>query len=104
MDEDRWQRKRARFERKMDRWEQRWERRWDRRGYPACNPGRHLFSGLVLVTIGMLFLLGNMGVLDAGRIFRFWPVILIAMGVFRLIESGDNYVHSSGIFWIVVGG
>src|SRR5262249_26360224 len=33
-----------------------------------------------------------------------WPMILIAAGVFKLVESGDDYAHSSGIFWIVVGG
>src|SRR5262249_33297931 len=37
-------------------------------------------------------------------VFRFWPVILIAVGLFKLVESGDNYAHSSGIFWVVVGG
>jgi predicted membrane protein len=83
----------------MDRWERRWEQK------AACvRPGRHLFSGFVFVAIGVLFLLGNMGMVDVGRILRFWPVLLIAAGVFRLIESGDNYGHSAGIFWIVIGG
>jgi hypothetical protein len=31
-------------------------------------------------------------------------MILIAGGVFKLVESGEDYAHSSGIFWIVVGG
>jgi predicted membrane protein len=100
MDPDRWERKRRRFERKMDRWEQ----RWGRQAHCGRSPGRHLFSGLVLVSIGALFLLGNMGIFDVGRVVRFWPLILIAAGVFRLIESGDDYRHSAGIFWIVVGG
>src|SRR5690349_16291643 len=99
MDQDRWERKRERYQRKMDRWERRWEQK------AACvRPGRHLFSGFVFVAIGVLFLLGNMGMVDVGRILRFWPVLLIAAGVFRLIESGDNYGHSAGIFWIVIGG
>jgi len=96
MDQDRWERKRERYQRKMDRWERRWEQK------AACvRPGRHLFSGFVFVAIGVLFLLGNMGMVDVGRILRFWPVLLIAAGVFRLVESGDNYGHSAGIFWIV---
>src|SRR5207302_2784795 len=40
---------------------------------------------------------------DISYIFRFWPVILIAAGLFKLVEAGDDYGHSSGIFWIVVG-
>jgi len=50
-----------------------------------------------------VFLLGNMGFLEVGRILRFWPVILIAAGVFKLIEHRDNYGSGSGIFWVVVG-
>ena len=115
MNEERWRRKMRRFERKMDRWGddfgrrmdrvgddfgREWERRWERRH----NSSRHLFPGLLLLIIGMVFLLGNMGMVDTGAIFRFWPVILIAVGLFKLVESGDDYGHSSGIFWIVVGG
>jgi predicted membrane protein len=97
---DRWERKRERLERKMDRW----ERHWQRKRYGPHGPGKHLFSGLVFVTVGAVFLLGNMGILDVGRIIRFWPVILIAAGLFKIVESGEDYAQSGGIFWVVVGG
>jgi len=100
MDSDRWERRRQRFERKRDRW----ERRWQLREYRWHNPRRHLFSGLVFVAIGAVFLLGNMGILDVDRILRFWPVILIAAGMFKILESGNDYAESSGIFWVVIGG
>lgn len=100
MDPDRWDRKRERFERKMDRW----ERHWQRKRYGPHSPGKHLFSGLVFVTVGAVFLLGNMGILDVNRIIRFWPVILIAAGLFKIVESGEDYAQSGGIFWVVVGG
>jgi len=87
----------------MDRYGDRFERRhWARYGSP--NPGRHLVAGVIFVAIGVVFLLGNMGVLDADRILRYWPVILVAIGVFRLVEAGPNYRQSSGIFWLVTGG
>jgi predicted membrane protein len=97
--DDRWERKRDRWERKRERW----ERRWNRRARPY-HPGRHMFSGMIFVIIGVVFLLGNMGLVDVDRIVRFWPVILIALGAFRLVEAGDEYGESSGIFWIVIGG
>jgi predicted membrane protein len=100
VDPDRWERKRERLERKMDRW----ERHWQRKRYGPHGPGKHLFSGLVFVTVGAVFLLGNMGILDVGRIIRFWPVILIAAGLFKIVESGEDYAQSGGIFWVVVGG
>jgi predicted membrane protein len=68
------------------------------------SPSRHLFSGIVFVTIGVAFLLGNMGLMNVNYVFRFWPVILIAAGALKLVESRDDFAHSSGIFWIVVGG
>jgi predicted membrane protein len=68
------------------------------------SPSRHLFSGIVFVTIGVVFLLGNMGMMNVGYVLRFWPVILIAAGALKLVESREDFWHSSGIFWIVVGG
>jgi len=93
MDADRWDRKR-----------ERWERRWERRHARWHSPGKHLFSGILFVTIGMLFLLGNLGFINVDAVLRFWPVILIAGGAFRIIESRDEYGQSAGIFWVVVGG
>jgi len=77
--------------------------RWERRQQQWRSPGRHLFSGVVFVSIGILFLLGNMGVLEVDRILRFWPVLLIAGGIFKLVECRDDYRHGSGVFWIIVG-
>jgi hypothetical protein len=57
----------------------------------------------VFIAIGVLFLFGNMGFVNVGAILRFWPVLLIAAGVFKLAESRGDYRAGSGIFWIVVG-
>jgi predicted membrane protein len=104
MGPDRWQRKRERFERRLERKLDRLEHRWEQKGYGRHSPGHHLFSGLVFVAIGVVFLLGNMGILEVDRIIRFWPVILIAAGLFKIVESGDDYPQSGGVFWVVVGG
>ena len=92
MDADRWERKR-----------ERWERRWERRQHRWNRPGHHLFSGFIFVLIGLVFLLGNMGFLNVNAVLRFWPVILIAVGLFKLAESRDDYRSGSGVFWVVVG-
>lgn len=96
MDADRWGRKR-------ERWERRWEARMERRRNRWNNPSKHLFSGFVFLAIGLVFLLGNMGLVDVNAIWRFWPVILIALGVMKLAESYDDIRGGSGVFWIVVG-
>jgi predicted membrane protein len=75
----------------------------ERRRYRWSHPGRHLFSGFVFITIGLIFLLGNLGFVNVALILRFWPIILIAMGVMKLVESQDEFRRGSGIFWIVIG-
>jgi hypothetical protein len=91
MDADRWERKRQRWEERRERRRERWNR-----------PGKHLFWGVLLVVIGGIFLLGNMGYVDPHEVFQFWPVVFIVMGVSRIVASDDNG-HGGGIFWILVG-
>jgi DUF4097 and DUF4098 domain-containing protein YvlB len=46
-----------------------------------------IFSGIVLITIGLLFLLHNYGALPIGYILtHYWPLILIFWGVVKLFE------------------
>jgi DUF4097 and DUF4098 domain-containing protein YvlB len=68
-------------------------------------PRRRSFAGpVVLITIGVVFLLGNMGFLDKYMLFnafaRYWPLLLILWGVIKLFESWhaqrEGY-RSSGI-------
>ena len=54
-------------------------------------PRRRSFAGpIVLITLGIIFLLGNVGVLTWPRIFywfaHYWPVLLIIWGVVKLLE------------------
>ena len=62
-----------------------------------------LVTTFVFLTIGLVFLLGNMGLLNVDVAVRFWPVLLIAAGVFKLVEYHDNYRGGSGVFFILVG-
>jgi predicted membrane protein len=42
--------------------------------------------GGVLLVIGVAFLLDNLGILPVDHLFRFWPLILIAAGVSKLMR------------------
>jgi predicted membrane protein len=45
-----------------------------------------IFSGLLIILIGVLFLLGNLGKLDIGEVFStYWPLILVFIGLWHLI-------------------
>lgn len=68
-------------------------------------------AGIILMGIGAVFLLRNMGVLPAqsiGYFFReFWPVIPIIIGLKMLVlDRGAGYSYNSqgiGLFWLILG-
>ena len=52
---------------------------------------RNFFWGLVLIIAGILFLLQNAGLLEVHDVLhRYWPVILILLGLKLLIRKRDN--------------
>ena len=51
----------------------------------ACAP-RSPVGPVVLIVVGTLFLLDNLDLLKIGRLLRYWPVFLIAYGVYMLYE------------------
>lgn len=58
---------------------------------------------VLLIASGVLFLLNNLGVLHFNQLFRWWPVLLIALGIYmlyvRLTGSDENATPpSSGGF------
>jgi hypothetical protein len=66
------------------------DQRPDRR--PAQN---HFIVGVVILALGCILLLDQIGILDAGRIFLFWPLILIYFGYVRF-----THTHTlTGRFW-----
>jgi hypothetical protein len=54
-------------------------------GQPAdaecCPPSRVPIGAVVLIALGVLFLLNEMDVLNFDRLWRFWPLVLIAIGI-----------------------
>lgn len=54
---------------------------------------RSLAGPLILITIGTMFLIQNLSHINVFRIFwRYWPLILIVIGVSKLLEyfRGSN--------------
>ena len=61
---------------------------------PKDNPGSPwpkgtsaLIPGLTLVAIGALFLLDNLHIVHVSNWFAYWPVILIAIGLVKMVDS-----------------
>jgi predicted membrane protein len=75
-----------------DRWEQkqaarqaRWDDRMSRRQYHSGTSG--IFFGAIIVAIGCLLLLDNLGIVRFHDFWQYWPVLLVAWGVSRIVDS-----------------
>jgi hypothetical protein len=62
-----------------------------------------IIPGIILVALGALFLLNNLHIIQVREFFRYWPVILIALGLARLLDSGQAGPRPDGLILIVAG-
>ena len=53
------------------------------------------WSGLILIVVGGLLLANNFGWLEWGWMRQWWPVFLIALGVWSLLRPGRDDRHRS---------
>ena len=49
-------------------------------------PSRFPLAPTVLIAVGLIFLLHNLDIVRIGQMLRYWPVALIALGVYMLYE------------------
>lgn len=74
---------------------------------PSARP--RVVAGLGLVGFGVVLLLDRMEVVDAAAVLRYWPLILIAIGVRQLAAPPDHRLglrafRANGVIWIAAGG
>ena len=104
MDTERWeQRNRDRMERHRLRMERR-QARWEQRS--ACggpNAAGGMIIGLVVIAVGVLFLLKNVGILYFDDIWQYWPVILIVFGLSKLANTHSASHVTSGLLISGIG-
>lgn len=65
----------------------------------AKRPG--IVPGLLLILFGSVILLDHMGYLDANRLWRFWPVLLILVGAVKFFRECNRVV---GALLMIAGG
>ena len=62
---------------------------------PANFTGRLVF-GLIVLTLGVMWTLDNLGIIDSAPILRWWPALLLAAGLARLTGIGARQSVVSG--------
>jgi hypothetical protein len=63
-----------------------------------------LVAGLILLAVGIAFLLDNFDVIYIGEpVSHFWPLIIVAMGLVRVVQAENAWERRRGIAWTFVG-
>lgn len=63
-----------------------------------------VFSGILLVVIGTIFLLGNLNFLEIRPLLsHWWPLLLIVFGIKHLIVWRGTGAWVGSLFWLTTG-
>ena len=63
-----------------------------------------LVIGMLLATIGVLFMLDNLHILPQARLYaRYWPVAFVAIGALQVAQARTSAGTVGGAIWILLG-
>ena len=71
---------------------------------PRIRLTSQLFAGLLIAALGVLFTLDNLQILRARDVLRYWPAILLVIGISQLAQARTIGTMIGGSIWIVFGG
>ena len=79
-------------------------RHFDRCG---CESRRDLWGafllGISILTLGVILVLHNFGVIDGNVLAPYWPVLVMIVGLRHLVRPADWRRVAWGLWWIAVG-
>ena len=62
---------------------------------------KQLYGGLAVLAVGIIFILQNLELVHIGTIWRYWPLILIAIGIGKIIDPKSE--RGVGLVEVVAG-
>jgi predicted membrane protein len=63
-------------------------------------PTSKLVIGLVVVAVGVLFTLDNLGIIVDDDYLKYWPILVIGLGLTKLTQPGRR---AAGLFFMAIG-
>jgi len=62
-----------------------------------------IIFGLIVFTLGVLFLLDKLDVVEMGRLWDYWPLVFVGVGLGKLMQPTGAPGRASGAVFILVG-
>ena len=62
-----------------------------------------LIAGLVLAGLGILFTLDNLHIVPARQVLRYWPAVLVLVGISQIMQARSIGRMVAGSIWLVLG-
>lgn len=62
-----------------------------------------IVAGAILIGLGLIYTLDRFGVLYAGHVFRYWPLILVGIGITKVFQSSLSTQRTGGFVLIGIG-
>jgi predicted membrane protein len=59
--------------------------------------------GLLVIAMGLLFLLDNLGIIDFHHAIAFWPIVFIVAGLVKMSDTGSPNNYLVGGILVVIG-
>jgi hypothetical protein len=75
----------------------------DSQNNPDWVSPQRVVPAMVLIAVGGLFLLSNFHVLPVHEVWEYWPVILMVLGVFKLVDAQDARTRTAGGILLAIG-
>lgn len=62
-----------------------------------------LVLGLLVIAMGVLFLLDNLGILEFRRGLAFWPMVFVIAGVVKMVDTSSADGYAAGLALVALG-
>ncbi len=60
--------------------------------------------GLIIIALGALWTLDNLDIVESEPILRWWPIVLVAVGLAKLVGTGARQHTALGVILVAAGG
>jgi hypothetical protein len=70
---------------------------------PVFRLSPQLIIGLLVISVGVVFMLDELGITPAVTYLRYWPSVFIVIGVLKMLQSRDGGGALTGLIFTVVG-